>query len=203
MRMNILLATAIGSVIILSWSHQGATAQDEPKFPCANPPVVDATIPSDTVLSDQQSFNCFAWQEFIGVNWPSKTGASASDFGTPGDLSPVVFETYHNIHDFLLPDGTPPNSDNTLDFLPEGTDETARVLSRASKLGNNFDPSKDINEAAPQVAWLADRDGNLVWYEILVNDQEYDYFIENRLYNSEAQYQQAVSYTHLTLPTKA
>lgn len=189
MRTPRFLAMLIGSVILYSWSSQDAAAQDAPNFPCANPPRIEATIPGDTVLSDQQSFNCFAWQEFIGVNWPSKAGAGPSDFGTPRDQSPVVFETYHNIHDFLLPDGTLPNPEDSVDFLPEGTDETVRILSRASKLGNNFDPSKDINEAAPQVAWLADRDANLVWYEILVNDHEYDYFIENRLYNSEAQYE--------------
>ena len=178
---------------------------DSPKitWPCLNPPTIAYDIPCDTVLSDQQSFNCFAWQEFIGVNWPSDTSAPASQFGTPRDMSPVVFETYKNVHDLLKPDGSKPEPWEAAKSLPRSlttSSKHVRVISRPGKLGNNFDPSSDIDEAAPAIAWLADRDGNLVWYEIFVNKDEYDYFYTNELYNSINQYQAAKTGQKIDLP---
>ena len=155
-------------------------------FPCLNRPVIHATIPGDTVLSDQQSFNCFAWQEFIAVNWPTKPGAGADAFGVPGDLNPVVFETYKNVHDLLSSDGTTPAAFDKARFLPQGAEEHERVLSRTSKLGNNFNPALDINEAAPSIAWLADRHANLVWYEIFVNEPEFELFLRKQVLQFDA-----------------
>ena len=176
-------------------------AAEAPKFPCLNPPSMSADIPGDTVLSDQQSFNCFAWQEFIALNWPTDPGATAGSFGDPGVTAPVVWETYMNVHDLLDADGTAPPPWGETRPAPEAAGEGgARIFSRTAKLGQNFDPSKDINEAAPHVAWLADTGGNLVWYEILVNKAEYDYFVQTGFYDSETQYRAAASGTKIDLP---
>ena len=185
---------------VLNGAPALAETYDAAEFPCLNRPVIHATIPGDTVLSDQQSFNCFAWQEFIAVNWPTKPGAGADAFGVPGDLNPVVFETYKNVHDLLSSDGTTPAAFDKARFLPQGAEEHERVLSRTSKLGNNFNPALDINEAAPSIAWLADRHANLVWYEIFVNEPEFDYFYENKFYNSMQQFMAATEGHNIDLP---
>ena len=174
-----------------------ADGHSSPDFPCLNPPSISSDFPGDTVLSDQPSFNCFAWQEFIAMNWPSAAGAGASDFGSPMDTSPVLFETYRNVHDFMNPEGSGPDAS----YLPTSAENpTLRALSRTGKLGNNFDPSADINEAAPGTAWLADKNNNLVWYEIFVNDVEYNYIAENEFFNSMAQYDAVSSGKKIDLP---
>ena len=38
-------------------------------FSCIKPPTVSPTLPVDTVITDQDDFNCFGWQEFIALNW--------------------------------------------------------------------------------------------------------------------------------------
>jgi len=166
------------------------------QWPCLNPPTMSSAIPGDTVLSDQPSFNCFAWQEFIALNWPAgKSGAPgpASAFGTPGDRSPVVFETYKNVLAFLKPDGSAPGGWNDSLVSAAAIDPAhpyARPMEdRISKFRVHFN-GQDIAQAGipdPAEAWLADKDGNLVWYEVLVNRPEFEYFRTTGYYNSETQ----------------
>ena len=61
---------------------------------------VSSTIPTDSP-NDQVDMNCFAWQEFIALNWQASAATCAADpsvpasnFGKPNDTSPVVWETY-------------------------------------------------------------------------------------------------------------
>jgi hypothetical protein len=87
---------------------QGA-AVAAPNWPCLNPPTLSNDFPADTVLSDQQSFNCFAWQEFIALNWPDTKDAKPSDFGAePG--AAVAFERFKSIHDLMTPGDAPPKA---------------------------------------------------------------------------------------------
>ncbi|MBR9894060.1 hypothetical protein GYB14_20365 [bacterium] len=168
-----LVLSALG--LILS-SGSAALAQDAPSFPCLNPPTLDPTFPGDTLLSDQQSFNCFAWQEFIAVTWP-QAGGDPGVYGDPGG-GPTVFETFMTSAELMPP----------ADYVaPPEAAEGVRQLARTAKLDGNFNPGSDINEATPATAWLADRDGNLVWYEILVNDAEADYIIGNQLFKAASQ----------------
>lgn len=175
---------------------------DAPKWPCLNAPTLPQgsdtpVFPGDTVLSDQPSFNCFAWKEFIAMTWSTLPGASAQTYGEPGEYLPVQFETLHTVADLMSPGDA-----KSAKFLPADLRPGSRVLSRTAKLGGNFNPSNDISEAAPfeGAAWLADRDGNLVWYEILVNDAEYSYFKENQFYLASKQFDAANSGTHIELP---
>ncbi|WP_417524109.1 hypothetical protein [Marinovum sp.] len=212
MKKTLYLALAAASVLVIvlfagvfgpGGKAPAAEHAAKPDFPCLNPPSLSPEFPGDTVLSDQPSFNCFAWSEFIAANWP-KTGG-AENFGTPHDLAPVTWEGYMNIHDLLNADGTPPppwgQSGSAPATVAELTSQTnARIISRASKLGGNFIPDKDINEASPHVAWLADTKSNLVFFEIVVNEAEYTYFTDHELYNSEAQKALMASGGRIDLP---
>ena len=164
---------------------------------------VSSTIPQDTKLSDQASFNCMAWQQFIALNWSADLNADAKTFGTPGDYTPKVFETYMNIHSFLGGDGSDPGPwrNQTTSTVVNGEKVAhPRYLSRTSKFSDGFD-SGDIEEAAPSPnAWLADKQGNLVWYEVLVNQDEYDYFYRNGFYNAKKQNEAASQGIHINLP---
>jgi len=198
---NVALENSTGSEN--SSSDTNVSVNSEPEkisWPCLKPPVVSNIIPGDTVLSDQASLNCFAWQEFIGLNWPTGEQQSATDFGEPNDYSPVVFETYKSNHDLFEYKGEkPPKWSDTI-----VSDSSAlRIMKRTSKFDVDF-KNDDIEEAFPFKpagrAWLADKNGNLVWYEVLINQPEYEYFYKNEFYNSAKQYQAASKGKHLDLP---
>ncbi|MEZ4712459.1 MAG: hypothetical protein R3A44_35050 [Caldilineaceae bacterium] len=165
---------------------EGATID----WPCLNPPILSDTIPGDTPLSDQASLNCFAWQEFIGLNWPTGKATTAANFGEPNDYSPVVFETYKTNEDLFDYQGNkPPRWSDPTDGVNVGDGAVLHTLKRTSKFSVDFE-NADIEEAFPFKpaghAWLADKQGNLVWYEVLMNQPEYDYFYEHDLPGCQA-----------------
>lgn len=214
---NLLLLTAcndnskISTNASVSVSITGETANHKVKpaparinWPCLNPPSVTNTIPTDVPLTDQASVNCFAWQEFIGLNWPTGQSRTAADFGRPNDFSPVVFETYKtNVDLFDYKGDAPPKWSDANTQVKVADGAALHSLKRTSKFRVDFD-NNEIEEAFPFIpagqAWLADKHGNLVWYEVLMNQPEYDYFYQNEFYDSEKQYQAAQQGKHIDLP---
>ena len=97
------LVALLGMALGFSLS-QRAAPDKPPTFPCqllqapGHPyPSLTSEVPGDTPVNDQNSINCFAWQEFIALNWPAaKTGGGKpakigpEDFGRPNDWKPVV-----------------------------------------------------------------------------------------------------------------
>src|ERR1700710_1606768 len=64
------------------------------------------TVPGDaSSTSGQSDFDCFAWSEFIALNWSTDSSAS---FGDPMNLKPVQWETYIQKEALFLPQGTAP-----------------------------------------------------------------------------------------------
>lgn len=190
------------SLTMLLWSMSGVLSADA-SWPCLNPPKMSSLVPGDTAISDQSGMNCFAWQQFIAVNWNAAEPNKAATFGEPGDYSPVVFETYMSVHEFLKKDGSKPPAWNERAFAVYEKESDIRKMFGTSKVTVGFDPNTDLAEAFPMdsnKAWLADKNGNLVWYEILVNQDEFEYFYENKFYNSTEQYKAAQSGQHIDLP---
>ncbi len=209
-------ALTSGIVAGLFSSMAAAESHDTavPAFPCLNPPALSSDIPSDSPITDQNALNCFAWQQFIALNWtaaPGATTAAANDpgtfFGPPGDNAPTVWETYSDIHTIFRPNGETPLPFGQRPPLPSacqsyGTSGT-RAITRTSKVTVDFDVPDDAAEAFPfngSPNWLADRDGNQVFFEILVNRDEYDFIVENRLYNALTGYLATASGQKVDLP---
>src|SRR5690606_30716208 len=71
-----------------------------------------------------------------------------------------------------------------------------------SKFSVDLQVPGDLAEAAPFDGpnWLADRDGNVVFFEILVSEDEYEYIVENAFYNAKAQQTSTRSGTHINAP---
>lgn len=191
--------------LFLSASVVLADDGQSPSFPCLNPPslaTVEKTraVPGDALLADQPSFNCFAWQEFLAVTFPTDVHATIADYGTPGGDGQILLETYSNLDQLFAPVINPGDDVLTTAMM---ANPGARLLGRVSKLNGNFDPSSDLAEAfPPRGNWLADKDGNLVWYEILVNPAEYNYFYapENEYFSAQKQYQAVQDGQHVALP---
>ena len=190
----------IGSAVVLGVAAKLATAgadSDASTVTTCLPPVaptLTSEVPSDTPIADQPSINCLAWQQFIALNWPAVAQGGgkpapldSSEFGRPGDMSPVVWETYMDIHQVMTPDGSAPAPWGTPQAIPEvcaGSGAPGnRALQHTSKFTLGLVVPDDLSEAFPlnKPNWLADRDGNVVLYEILINRDEFEYINQTRI----------------------
>jgi hypothetical protein len=165
-----------------------------------------ATIPSDATLINQTSANCFGWWEFIALNWPTAAGAG---FGDPGDVTPVQWETYMPIQLLFQPGAAVPPAWGTLPPIPSGCEAQVKNTARGVKMlqsgkrppllaatakftvgtANPTAFPDSIEEAAPFKApnWLGAQNGTNLWYEIGINQDEYNYVVQNKLYDATQQ----------------
>ena len=133
-------------------------------------------------------FDCFAWQTFVALNWPvdpdhrgrPDAGRSILD----GEGGPRVWQTYLPVYSLFQPGDVgwqpPPFDDPPAPDAP-GCDAGAgrMIVTLGSK-------ARDVvNETGQAFAGtfgtLHDRNRELVWYEVLVNEVEYDYIVANGL----------------------
>ena len=104
-----LIAAALLPLAALAQTGGGSTSN------CLAPPTLNYTVPKDIALTRQADANCFAWQEFIGLNWEASktqrgqpnTSIPASQFGNPG-MGATVWETYKESDQVFLAGGKDP-----------------------------------------------------------------------------------------------
>jgi hypothetical protein len=155
------------------------------------------TVPGDaTFFFGQADADCFAWAEFIPLNWPT----DGSSFGSPGDLNPVQWENYIT-QEALYPSngGTPSPNLLTRSSLPAPCQSQANIAARAAgKLRVLLETNKfegkpatafGIPEAFPSnaPAWLGAQNGTNVWYQVLLNPDEESFVNTNQFYNANQQ----------------
>lgn len=184
---------------------------------CLNEPTLSGTdggpplVPADSILTEQPEVNCFAWQEFIALNWkasPTEPGepdpnAGSSTFGEPVPEA-VVWQTYQDVEQLFPPGGRvpapwgtrepiPPECRGVIDAeaLPADV-ETALVMT--AKFSANLGDRQvldEVNEAgvAPP-AFLVAQNHELVHYEVRVNQDFFNYVVDaaNRFYDARYQY---------------
>lgn len=176
-------------------------SQELADFDCGafcDPPSVSYQLPVDSTCghSSQNVLNCFAWKNFLALNWKASderglpdTTAVAADYGIPGDYSPTVWESYLSIEDVFSarqPQTWNLKSKNGyikyINEINKFTDINAALPKPKLRamLGGNVD---EIMQA--KGAWLTDQSGNIVWYEIRMNNIESDFVRQNKLYNSD------------------
>lgn len=156
-------------------------------------------VPGDLPSFNSQSqADCFAWQEFIALNWPTNPNSS---FGNPGDTSPVAWENYMPKDVLFTPDGSRPPAWGTLvsDAFASKF-KTQRMLMRPTETKlltftakfEDSDPTTglDPHQAAPfgKPNWLGAQNGTNVWYEIMLNQDYYNFVVQNGFYNAITQH---------------
>jgi hypothetical protein len=162
-----------------------------------DPPSITYQLPADSTCahSSQSVLNCFAWKNFLALNWKASsqrglpdTTAVAANYGTPGDYSPTVWESFSSIDDVFA--AKQPQKWNLtgkngyvkyINEINKFTDISRNIpkANLRTLLGaNNVD---EIMQA--EGAWLTDQSGNIVWYEIRINTTESDFIRQNKLYN--------------------
>jgi len=164
-------------------------------------PVVQPIMPADVqVPISQFHFNNLAWQQFITLNWaadPNSPGnpdptVSGSTFGTPGDTTPVVWESYKEASEVFRPNAEPPTPWGAQRALPaafakipgsKGLKATSRAGIKGLFASSKFDggPELDLSDFAEAFtggAWLTAQpkmNNYITLFEKRLNEDEYNY----------------------------
>lgn len=165
--------------------------------PIYNVPITfDDNVPGDLQsFSSQSQADCFAWQEFISLNWP----VSGDDFGEPGDTSQVQWETYMPKQVMFQANGAPSPVWGTIvsdavaqqlksQEIPYDS-STTKVLNNYKQAGNPQDNN-----------WLGAQNGTNVWYEIMLNEDIYNYVVTNKFYDAANQHKAVKAGTPINFP---
>ena len=158
------------------------------------------SVPGDlTQFNSQSKANCFAWQSFIALNWPT---APNKEFGQPGDLSFVQWENYMPKDVLFNENGTKPPAWGTLvsknyakkfnaQEISFDKQET-KLLTFFKKISDDEEVLEDLDfhQAAPfdKPNWLGAQNSTNLWYEIMLNKDYYDFVVEKGYYNAQAQH---------------
>jgi hypothetical protein len=210
-------ATLAGLIAAVPASAQTPPpAQQPPNFRCSNTvrnpdpylPQLKATFRSVTSGPFESEFDCLAWQDFIYLMWP----AQANQRGVPdpnrklGASGPTVWESYRTVDTVFLPGGLDPGPWQQPQLMaavpPSLAQQVAsgavRHLTMTSKvsrpvLGNILKNAAEfpqtfldsISEAGGGT--LYDLNGNPVYYEVAMDEIQYDYIRQHQLYNADQQ----------------
>jgi hypothetical protein len=122
--------------------------------------------------SQQRGADCLAWQTFIALNWkadPSNPGQPdpLAPFGAPGDTAPVVWESYYEAGSVFA-------GANKSRLLWNAKRPAVKLLLRNSKFDGPGVALRGIGQAGPGY-WLTAQTGELTYYEIMINEDEFMY----------------------------
>ncbi|TFW31352.1 hypothetical protein [Massilia horti] len=192
--MTTLLRTLMASMALLSLAgaaHAQNASSGGSTSNCLAPPKLGYVVPTDMVVTRQADANCFAWQEFIALNWAAQDGQRGqpdskmppASFGKPGDPRLTVWETYKESDQVFLADGRDPG--------PWNGQPVAAVKLLGGLNGKiSAEPALDLSvfgQASPGAPWLTAQNKLLTLYERSVNEIEYNYIRDNKLYNASVQ----------------
>lgn len=142
----------------------------------------------------QAYFDLFGWQLFVALNWPVDAG------GTPlaafaDDGAPRQWSTWKEAFEVFRADGGRPSPWGAPPRPPHAAPEPSCVSGTAPGPGMRLlfnrsatDELTVIDETAQAFSHpIYDQSGRPAQYEILINEVEYDYIVENELYNVDGQ----------------
>jgi hypothetical protein len=217
------VATLAGLIVADPASAQTPPpAQQLANFRCSNTvrnpdpylPQLNPTFRSVTSGPFESEFDCLAWQDFIYLMWP----AQANQRGVPdpnrklGASGPTVWESYRTADTVFLPGGRDPGPwqlPQLMAAVPPALAQqiasgAVRHLTMTSKvsrsvLGNILKSAAEfpqtfldsISEAGGGT--LYDLNGHPVYYEVAMDEIQYDYIRQHQLYNADQQVNYAQS----------
>jgi hypothetical protein len=135
----------------------------------------------------QRLFDIFAWQAFIALNWPALPDGTPDKSKNMGDTTqPRVWMNWRSNDTIFRADGSKPEPWDPATQLSYRKD---LVLWRFTKMLNESRSPVNELDASMQAFTgpLVDQNGIFVRYESYMNKTQFDYIVENELYNQEGQ----------------
>lgn len=139
----------------------------------------------------QRLFEVVSWQAFIGLNWPyDEQGKPGAKITSPGE---PLWDSWKESFEIFKKDGSHPAPWGEYD-IPDHLEESGAtnicendILYRTSKFSHRErqDFADEIDQAFSTSIW--DQNGNMARYEVRVNEVEFDYIVNNELYNYDGQ----------------
>jgi len=141
----------------------------------------DVTITGSVMeTSIRRNFDEFSWESFIALNWSQD---STQVIGSNGD-NPTLWETWKNSSDVFLANGAKPTPWGTLGTLPPGcSSHKGKFLSQVGKTPDLLNESELPFKTGP----LIDQNSAYSRFEILVNQEMFEYIDDNNLYSFDGQ----------------
>lgn len=176
---------------------------------CGSPfnpqPVLQPVLPNASFSQSDSAVNCYMWQTFIYLTWPALAGNagqpdSKAPYGKPGA---TVWETFRQYDTVFLPKGQKPQPWNSGTF--KKALKKPRVLKNTSKMFRalSTEESTALNETQQAGGGiLIDQNGQPVYYEMLMNETEFNYIVTNSLYEATQQNKFAQN-TGIVLPANS
>jgi hypothetical protein len=179
------------SISISPWHEATAEAQDEFVISAQLPYDVDVErlrrLNRDEQIPEaQRLFDVFAWQLFLALNWPARPDGMPDPTKTLSDAkTPRVWMAWRANETIFRPRGERPEPwDARRQIGP-----SQHFLWRSSKMmDESRSPSNELSESMQAFTGpLVDQNGTLVRYESYMNQAQFDYIVQNELYNQEGQ----------------
>ena len=157
-----------------------------------DPALQDRLKQDEDIYRLNEAFNKYSWQAFVAIHWPLDTAGNPmpnfTDQGTATWLGwKEAFQVYRADGQKPAPWGAPRSASGL--GLPThllGDADSRVVLSgKTPTHPGNFNIADETDQAF--AGELFDQNGNLVVYEVLMNKEEFDYVIDNSLYNINGQ----------------
>ncbi len=173
-------------------------------------PVISTTRP---IEASDAAYDCMMWQTFIYLNWPARPGRNGVPdagqiFGAP---AASVWESFKTVDEVFLPHGAPPEPWDERTYFFDRPLEALRslvrtgalhILNQRSKVSGAVEAPQNPNspfhrdkarrtilDDANQTDGgnLIDQNGEYVFYEMRMDQDEYNYIVLNKLYDARLQ----------------
>jgi hypothetical protein len=158
----------------------------------------------------QREFDLYSWQMFLSLNWPTDNNGRAARRITDTKFGPPFWTLWHASSSIFQADGSPPaacgdppaarrlvlrrnlSKPVSRGLRPFSSQATANADHRRKRFLGVFSAVGELNAANFETSQaftgpLFDQNGEIVFYEIMIDPNEVDYLCANNLYNINGQ----------------
>jgi hypothetical protein len=171
-----------------------------------------AQLPLDITVQEQRAADSFSWLTFIAMCWPADSSSCGPDTVNGNILSgsgPLVWETYLSSDEvFVASPGQPEPwcgglnakklGSTRFQKLPSKVQELARKTGVYRFLHRNSKAPHGLDQAVGGP--LVDQNGRFARYEVRMNHDEYNYIVQNALWDTAGQRTFAAADTAVLMP---
>jgi hypothetical protein len=137
------------------------------------------------LLAAQREFDITSWQAFLALNWPVTDDANPSpNVPITSDQGQPRWSFWRPSQSIFLPNGAKPAPWDALAAAREQREGSSAFLKTKAAWRQQAAPEDNFQAFSGP---LVDQNGKWARYEALVNHEEFDYIVNNTLYNLDGQ----------------